>query len=308
MFGKRLQYGILLVWAALYYVASGEWLSRILLLTILSFPFLSLLVSLPVILDFTASVGGTDAPQQGEDAEFWLLGSSNWPMPLFRGRLRVENCLTGKQWKYTADRALPTDHVGGFRVIPEKVRVCDYLGLFAIPVRKKSAKTILVRPNPEPIREVALPQHLNSCRWVPKHGGGFAENHEHRPYRPGDPLNQVHWKLSAKVNSLIIREPMEAVRETILVTMVLNGTPTELDLKFGRLLWLGRQLLDRRAAFDLRVQTGQGLFARHIASEPELADALDTLLCTPVSQSTPAPGSLGTASWQYHIGGEADET
>lgn len=28
--------------------------------------------------------------------------------------------------------------------------------------------------------------------------GAYAEEHELRPYRPGDPMRTVHWKLTAK--------------------------------------------------------------------------------------------------------------
>jgi hypothetical protein len=81
--------------------------------------------------------------------------------------------------------------------------------------------------------------------WKPKPGGGFAENHEIRLYRPGDKMNQIHWKLSSKMNKLMVREAMEPVQDRVLVEMILRGTPEELDRKFGRLLWTGNYLLEQ---------------------------------------------------------------
>jgi len=42
----------------------------------------------------------------------------------------------------------------------------------------------------------------------PKHGGGYAEEHELREYRPGDMVNSIHWKLSSKTDKVIVREPL----------------------------------------------------------------------------------------------------
>ena len=82
MFGRRVQYLMLLLGALVYYVASGEWIAWILLLTVVGMPWLSLLLSLPAILGFQASPAGVDVLEQGEEAEIWLLGSCGSPMPL----------------------------------------------------------------------------------------------------------------------------------------------------------------------------------------------------------------------------------
>ena len=143
--------------------------------------------------------------------------------------------------------------------------------------------------------------------WRPKFGGGYAENHELRLYRPGDNLNQVHWKLTAKTGKWMLREPMEPQRGLVLLTMELRGTPEELDRKLGRLLWLGNHLLEKNISFRLRVLTGQGLEDREIASAQQLLEQLDALLCSPAAAEGSLPDPAAPASWHYHIGGEPDE-
>lgn len=308
MAGRRLEYLLLLIAAAVYYVASGEWISWILMLTVAGLPWLSLLLSLPAILGFQAAPAGAEVLEQGEEAEVWLLGSCPLPMPPFRGHVRVTSCFTGKSWRYEQDKGFPTEHCGGYRVTVEKARVCDYLGLFSFRARRTKEQLLLVRPKAQPVTDLVDPQRMEINSWVPKPGGGFSENHEHRLYRPGDSLNQLHWKLSAKVGDLILREPMEPVQGAVLLTLSLRGTPQELDRKLGRLAYTGDYLLERELDFEIRALTGAGVLASHVDSKTALTKAIDRLLCTPLAAQTDAWDDGKDASWQYHIGGDADET
>lgn len=308
MFTRRMQYFMLLLGAIVYYIASGEWLAWVLLLAVAGLPWLSLLLSLPAILSFQAAPAGVDVLEQGEDAEIWLLGSCGSPMPPFRGHIRVTSCFTGKQWRYEPERGFSTEHCGGYRVRVEKAKICDYLGIFAFRARKTKEQTILVRPREAPVSDLLDPQRVELGSWVPKAGGGFSENHEHRLYRPGDSLNQLHWKLSAKVGDLILREPMEPVRGAVLLTVSLRGDPETLDRKLGRLLWVGRYLLERELDFEVRALTGSGVLCAHVDCETALQKAVDRLLCTPLAQDGTPWGDGIDACWQYHIGGDADET
>lgn len=307
MAGRRMGYLTVLLAAVGFYIASGEWISWILLLVCLGLPWLSLLVSLGAIRHFRAEPAGLDIVRMGEDAELWLLGACPAPMPPFRGRLNLRWCVTGQERRYRSDDDLPTDHCGGVRVTAEKVRVCDYLGLFSFRVKDISPKTMIIRPKPLAPAVIPPVREIQPRRWVPKPGGGFGENHEMRLYRPGDSLNQIHWKLTAKTGKWILREPMEPVRGRMLVTMTLSGAPEEVDRKFGRLLWLGKYLLGLGVSFEILALTGDGLLSFPIKNSNDLYKAADTLLCTPAAQTGSIREYAFDASWQYHIGGEADE-
>lgn len=307
MFSRRMLYLTLLVGVGAYYVASGAWLSWILLLTVLGLPWLSLLVSLPALLTFGIAPGGQAVLEVGDRSDLWLLGSCQWPMPPFRGKIRLRCLLNGESWRYHSGENVPTENCVGYRVTLERVRVCDYLGLFSFPIWKKDDMKVVVRPKPLAVADFPAPKRRELERWMPKAGGGFAENHEHRPFRPGDPMNQIHWKLSAKVGSLIIREPQVPVRGAVLLTVSTDGTPEELDRKLGRLLWAGRLLLEKGLDFEVRALTGEGLKNLAVLSESDLLRAVDTLLCTREAADASDWDPSGEASWQYHIGGDADE-
>ena len=308
MAGRRIGYLAALVGSVIFYIAYQEWFSWLLLLAVLGLPLFSLALSLPAIVTFRGTAAGPDAMEMGTAGTVRLVGTSSLPVPPFRGRLRIRRATTGEQWKQKKEKPLPAEHCGALVITPEKLRVCDYLGLFSIPVGKPAGKTVLVRPVPVKMRGIPDLSRYLARSWRPKFGGGFAENHELRLYRPGDSLNQVHWKLSAKTGKLILREPMEPERGLVLVTMNLRGTAEELDRKFGRLLWLGGYLLDQNIHFEIRALTAEGVQSHPVGCEKELRDGIDALL----RQAPAAEGDLRElgwrASWHCHIGGEPDET
>lgn len=308
MLGRRICYLAVLASCWGFYIAYGEWLSWLLLLAVLGLPWLSLLLSLPAMIRFRVEADGPQVLPMGTGGEVWLLGSSEFPLPPFKGKLRLRRCISGESQPYKAARGLPTEHCGGIAVTVEKARVCDYLGLFSFPVKPKERTTVIVRPVPVPLPEPPDLKRYIARSWRPKSGGGFAENHELRLYRPGDSLNQVHWKLSAKTGKLTLREPMVPQRGLVLLTMTLRGTGGELDRKFGRLLWLGSYLLEQSIPFQIRALTADGVQSIPVPDEQALSKAIDTLLCAGAAREGSIRDRFYAASWQYHIGGDADET
>ncbi len=290
-----------------FFTAYQEWLSWLILLIVLILPWLSLLLSLPGMLTFRLEARGPAAVRLGNPASVRLAGLSRFPVPPFRGRLKITRIITAEARTCPSDTDLPTEHCGGLNVLPKGTWVYDYLGLFALPVRKLPHKTVIVRPAPVSVPVLPQLNRFLARSWRPKPGGGFAENHELRLYRPGDSLSHVHWKLTAKTGKLILREPMEPERGLVLLTMNLRGSPAELDRKFGRLLWLGSLLLEKNVAFTLRVLTGIGIQTFPIATEQELQNALDSLLCAPPTREGDLRDKPQAVSWHYHVGGDADE-
>lgn len=307
MGGRRILYLTALMICGIFYIAYGQWLSWFLLVLVLALPWFSLILSLPAMLRFRISPGGPAALELNGQGELWLMGACPLPMPPFRGRLKLKHCITGKTWYYQEMEDLRTDHCGGIQVTPEAVKVCDYLGLFSMPVRRREPMTILVRPSPVKMDLEREVQRYTARSWQPKSGGGYAENHELRLYRPGDSLNQVHWKLSAKTGDLIIREPMEPQQGLVLLTMHLRGKPEQIDRKFGRLLWLGNCLLENGIRFELRALTGEGLETFCVSEETDLNRAVSTLLCRKAAQEGDLREQETAASWHCHIGGGPDE-
>lgn len=290
-----------------FYIAYQEWFSTIVLWLVVGLPLFSLLVSLPAMLTFRMKLSDATVLSVGDRAELHLIGNSKLPLPPFGGTVRLRRRNTGEQWSFSLGGVLPTDHCGALQVTVERARVYDYLGLISFPVRHIHHPDILVRPHEI---DTALPPDLKrflSRPWRPKAAGGFSEQHELRPFHPGDSLNQVHWKLTAKLGDLMLREAMQPDRDRILLTLDIQGNAVKFDRAYGELLHLGAYLLELAIPFELEVLTADGVHTLLIASNDDLAAAVDRCLCFEPSTALSLKRRKLFASWRYHIGGETNE-
>lgn len=307
MAGRRVLYGLALIGGLIFYGAYQEWFSWILLLTLLLFPWLSLILSLGAMIRTKLEPSSAAKTPVGSHENIQLKVYSKSLRPPIKCKIRITKAITGETWILKPGDKLPTDHCGGLLAQLYKPKVYDYLGLFRFKVRKTNNRTFLVWPEP---RKMELPpnltQHL-ARSWRPKPGGGYAENHEIRQYHPGDNLNQIHWKLSAKVGDLMLREAMEPERGLMLLTMDLCGTPEKLDIQFGRLLWLSNWLLENSIPFEVRVLTGNGIETWAVPDAWSLQKCIEALLCAPYAKEGSIRDRSFAAAWQHHIGGEPDE-
>jgi hypothetical protein len=242
----------------------------------------------------------------GEQEPVSLQVNCKLPAPPIRGRIKITHTLTGESWMKKPGQFLPADHCGQLVCEPCRVKIYDYLGLLWLPPHRLKALAALILPKAEKVDNVPDVERLLAQAWIPKPGGGFAENHELRLYRPGDSLNQIHWKMSAKTGKYIIREAMIPRNSRIILTMELKGTAQQQDAKFGQLMWLGQYLLEKELRHEWSVLTGNGLCSFPVADEKSLIEALHQILAEPPVEEDAAWPALN-AGWHYRIGGEQDE-
>ena len=303
MFQRRLIYTMVLLGSLVFFWSYREWLSGLLLTAVLLTPIVSFLLSLPGLLSCKISLRCPTHVSVGSQASIGVDVRCPLPAPLYRVRLRFTRSYTGERWKTVPGQAIPTGHCGQLLLQTRRIWLYDYLGLVRLPVLKQQKTTILVRPIPIKPEKVPDLNRFWSSANRPKSGGGYAENHELRLYRPGDNLRQIHWKLSAKTGKLIIREPMEAIRNAALLTLELRGTGPQLDRKLGHLLWMSRYLLEKGITHRICCHTGDGLKLLPVSDESQLEDALDQLLRSTLLAAASQVG-YPKALWRFHIGGD----
>lgn len=286
----------------IFFVAYQQWFSWFILVGALCLPVVSLLVSLPGMLGMVLEGQDIAAVSVGTKVPVIFTEKSRFPAPRCKYRVRLTRVTTGESWSLKNGELLPTEHCGKLICRPEKARVYDYLGLFWLKIQKKTAMTVVVRPLPVTVAHIPELEQYTATAWRPKAGGGFSENHELRLYRPGDKLNQIHWKLSAKTGKMIVREPMEPQGNRIILEMELRGTGQVLDQKFGQLLWLSEHLLQMGLPHELRVLTGRGTCCLAVSNAAELEQNLDALLGEPQAPEGQKLEPI-SAFWRYRVGG-----
>lgn len=255
MVKNRILYFLALVCALIFHSFFYEWFSEYLLLFLLILPVFSLLVSLPAIFTMHILANGPTEVPLGTNASIVLWTRCKLPQPRCKLSITVNNPLTefSKRYKFRPDRLqlilpLPTDHCGTLHCKVTRCWVCDYLGLFCLPRRWNHSMCCHVLPTPIPLESMPSLEELQPQGFYPKAGGGMSEYHELREYQPGDNLRQIHWKLTAKLDTPIVREPQVPVFPTVVISPDLSVTASEIDTILGKTLYLSQFLLEHHIA------------------------------------------------------------
>lgn len=307
MAARRILYLLTWIGCMVFFWAYQQWFAWFALVAVLALPLFSLLISLPAMITARLELQLPEALTVGTPCVPAIRCRSVLPTPPWKCTMTLERTPAFQRQKLKIGTALPTAHCAMLTCRIKKAKICDYLGLFSFPIRLPDPKSVALRPIPVPMKQIPELERYLSCAWRPKRGGGFAENHELRLYRPGDSVQQIHWKLSAKTGKLILREPMEPEQGRVLLRLDLMGTDEELDRKLGRLLWLGGVLLDKKVNYEIQCLTGDGFESWAVTSSNELQDAIDAILSRKCAHEGSIRDRAEAAAWQYYIGGGIDE-
>lgn len=309
MAGRRVLYGALLLGAAILHIAYGQYVTFYVLLFLLCLPVVSLLLSLPAILTARAELIGGEDVRRGRICRIRLNVESRFFLPPEAWKLCIEqkNLFTdvrserqslrlyGVQ-KETQVFTPDTSALGTIRYRIRSVRVCDYLGILAIPVKRGSAVTVTVLPDAK--RPVPEPDLLESSSRVMKpKPQGFSEEHELRPYREGDAINLIHWKLSSKYDEPIVREPQELIRKNVVITVDLPRSYQACESVLEQLQYLSDMLLESKTPYLLHL----GFRSQMIRSGGEFDRLLKTVLSEPRRVEAAQPVRVGNDTLLYRI-------
>lgn len=282
-------YLALLAGAYVFKLAYIGWFGPYLMGALCVLPPLLLLLSLPSMLSLRAEISAPDRVGQGSDSELCVLFKTRALLPLSRVniRLQLENRYDGEvnKTKYsyagvlssTGRIPLPTALCGMICISVTRLECRDLLGLFVIRRRCTAKAVCTVLPDPAaPDKCPDIDACLDSAvQLKPKYGGGYAEEHELREYRPGDTVNAIHWKLSAKSDQVIVREALEQVNNQVFLVL---SRPGENDRGLACLYWLSLQLCKREIPHV--IVSGKKY---PVGNEDESTAALCQLLSAPLS-------------------------
>jgi len=305
MAGRRLCWLAAFSGSLCLYSLTRHWLLWFAMNLVVFLPLFSLALSLSAICTVQVKLQCPPKVQMGMPCRITMEKLCRFPAPKVRCKLRLQNAITGERYVGLPGERVPTDHCGFYTIESARTYAYDYLCLFSIPIRKVTDCHVTVFP-----KAVAgeLPDMLageSDASLKPKAGGGYAENHDLRPYRPGDDLRQLHWKMSAKTDTLIYREPMISPKERTVLALSLFGTEQQLDEKLGRLLWLSQRLLEQAMEHDILCRTGQGVLQLPVTDRRSLENALTAILHAPQAESDLLPESAD-ARIRVDIGGDPD--
>ncbi len=293
--------------AVLFFFCYYGYLSFYTLAVTLSLPLLSLLVSLPGALGARVVLSvSRPAVGKGETTELRITvdSRSHFPSGRAKATLAVRNTLTGELQKerfyFTAGKEpLAITHVLASptcgEIVCELSRgwVCDYMGLFALPLRLKKPcrQSVLFYPTvyrPSLLLEqTAIPEGEGERYSQVKPGHDPSELFAFRDYHEGDKLSQIHWKLSQKAGDLLVREFSLPIADHIFFLLEPNGPGEEVDALLDVFATLSAFLLEQESCHRMGVlsQLNGELFLREADQPEDLFPILNSLLLNDLAKA-----------------------
>lgn len=162
-----------------------------------------------------------------------LVNPALWPAPRVLCRVSVRNELTGAETKQVVTisaaahgRAsgtirLCSVYCGSVCVRIERAWVTDMLGLIPMPLPARAQARLTVLPDSFAAQACVPPRapedtdRENYCPDRP--GPDVSEPFQLRPYRLGDDVRRIHWKLSSKLDETVVRDGSEPVTRRLLL-------------------------------------------------------------------------------------------
>lgn len=248
MLRNRIGYCFLLAAAVLFHIFFVGYLSFYILAFLLALPVLSFALTVPAAARmriFLEPAAGSAEKKQEAVFRIRLANRFFLPVACVKLRLCSVNSLCGRPVRETltfpADAG--RDTAVEYRVCPEyagKITVslryagcCDFLGLFSFRRKLDQAAEVFVPPAVFPLDVRLRPPSTvpeSETYSTVKPGDDPSEVFDIRPYREGDRLRSIHWKLSARLGKLMTREfslPLDC--SVLLVLELLAPGPAELE-------------------------------------------------------------------------------
>ena len=304
---RRITYVSALVGSTLFYVLYSHWFSwYLLVLLLLLMPF-DLILSLPGMLTKTLLITAPNVLEQGAAGTLVVttVHRRSFPARCIKTWLRVHSedeatlhrLICGAERGGRFEVMIDTSHSGLLMFELRRLWTVSLIGLFSIPDKVSCHAATLVMPAPvKPANTVALSRGVILR---PKPGGGFSEEYDLRHYRPGDPIKSIHWKVSAKYDSLIIREPLVPPPHSRLIIITKWNNADERDLILGRLRWVSEYLLKWELPYFVRL--GDDAPTAEITEADSLVDYLYRV-CSGIAHTLPTPAYVPTRfSWVFRV-------
>lgn len=219
-----------------------------------------------------------------------LVNSSAFPMGRLELTVSVENSVTGQdlrkkiQYSELENWELKSNYCGCLYIRIEKARLYDLFGLLWVNIRTPKEKRVVIMPDTFPvlIQQDSYPTPMDDCQdYAPdRKGQDRTETYQVRGYVPGDSLAQIHWKLSSKLDTLMVRDPGCPVDRNLMVFVDRswgNITPEQADTIMEAAVSICQSLSEAAVTFQL-VWNEDTIHTQEVTEQDQLPEAVSALL------------------------------
>lgn len=204
--------------------------------------------------------------------------------------LQLTNAVTGETQKKriafrgSGEWVLQSAYCGCIECRAAGVWCCDLFGILPVRIPCKAKKRITVMPDTFSVTlqtELTHSDQDDCAEYAPNQkGSDRTETMQIREYDPGDPLQQIHWKLSGKLDRLIVRDPAQPVDRTLMVFLEQtdgNRSPETADALMEAVVSVCQALAETNQPFRL-VWNEDVIVAFDVGNFEQLPEAVSALL------------------------------
>lgn len=312
---NRIAYLYTLLLSFIFFVLFDVYLLHLFLVFLLLLPLFSLLLAIPASrgLRYKMEIEDDIVPKGPCPVSLTIKNGSVFPCARVRLLLSRRNALgrSGEQYSDEAEDSVQCsmgpnrtitlqpvvkfNHCGRMDLSIRRVYVCDLLGLFSLPVPAtngvSASGSVYVLPELQ-TRSIqtdeAADLGLDSVTYSTERAGNDpSEIFQLRDYREGDPRHSVHWKLSSRMNRLIVREfglPLNASLH-FLLELREGADPAAAEAMLGAVLAFSEYLMARKITHSVSWIGEEGMLQTlSVTGADALASVLHDLLALPAQE------------------------
>lgn len=211
-------------------------------------------------------------------------------------RMRYLIPLSDKRSEYTVKMKAP--YCGEVKFICSGIWAVDYFHLFRIPIEKFREERMLIYPRNAKLDVKLSREAIGAVRedvnMQSREGNDPSEMYAVREYIPGDDIRAVHWKLSSKLDQLLLKQASDPTHYNVVLlpdfARKYQEKAAEEELEAIRQInhavaigaAIGEQLLKKRESFCIALPTGYGLKVLEVQNERQLKIAMAQWLSTSI--------------------------
>jgi len=255
-------YIFMLLLAAAFFLLYQMWFSWYCLMVMLAIPVVSLIASIIAAVFFKVRIKAPGMVTVKTDTNLLFTSQTAKGLPgqIYSVRMTIREFMSGEIQKHHfvcqigTDHPvhLATDHCGTYKIEKIKVRVYDMFGLIPIPKKVQLKGEVPVLPI-KCMPSVVTESNGFRARHLSKSREPYSEIYDVREYMIGDPIKNIHWKMSAKKDDLLIREPQKETHGRARIEMPLQGTRDMIDRYLGEILFTLQYFLMRDTEVTIKV-------------------------------------------------------
>ena len=280
-------YSVSLISTFIFFLCYKMWVSWFCLIVMLMIPFLALGMCIIASRTFTFRSESPGSCPLGDPSYIRIMtGGIASYFAFSRIRTVVTDRMAGTSRKMTimvhdsgiTNIPLDTSHCGSYSYKMLRLEIYDLFGFFRITRNINKENEFLVKPVPS-MPEVMPDMYGFKAKSLRKAKQPNTEIYDIRENQTGDPVKSIHWKMSAKKDKLLVKEPLEEYGGHSRILLKLTDDRDKLDLHLGQILFTSIFFLEHETSHKIRViPPDRSEVSFDVESEADLERALGMIL------------------------------